>query len=64
MIIGLLFRDYLLLSLVILCYSLLFLLGACGNLLLLVIIVSKRLYREEINTCVLNMAITGCLQVI
>ena len=59
-----LFRDYLLLVLVILCYSLLFLLGACGNLLLLVIIVSKRLYREEINTCILNMAITGCLQVI
>ena len=45
---------------VIILYSLLIILGLLGNLLLLIMLLRKRLYRDPIQCCVLSVA-TACI---
>jgi hypothetical protein len=53
-------RNQFLLIVVITLYSILILLGLLGNLLLLIMLLRKRLYRDPIQCCVLSV-VTACL---
>lgn len=58
------FRNQYLLIVVIFLYSLLIILGLLGNLLLLIMLVRKRLYRDPIQCCVLSVVIACLLQLL
>ena len=53
-------RNQFLLIVVISLYSILILLGLLGNLLLLIMLLRKRLYRDPIQCCVLSV-VTACI---
>ena len=56
-------RSHYLLVFVIFLYSILIILGLLGNLLLLIMLVRKRLYRDPIQCCVLSVVIACLIQV-
>ena len=58
--IFLILRNHSLLIVVIILYCVLILLGLLGNLLLLIMLIRKRLYRDPIQCCVLSV-VTACL---
>merc|ERR1712025_272899 len=58
------FRNHYLLVFVIFLYSILIILGLLGNLLLLIMLVRKRLYRDPIQCCVLSVVIACLIQLL
>ena len=57
------FRNDLLLTVVIIMYSILIILGLLGNLLLLTMLLRKRLYKDPVQCCVLSVVMACLIQV-
>ena len=53
-------RNQFLLIAVIILYSIIIILGLLGNLMLLIMLLRKRLYRDPIQCCVLSV-VTACI---